>query len=270
MQYKIVIPARFASTRLPGKPLMKIAGKPMIWHTYQRALETLIGNKNIIIATDHAETGHIASDFGANVVMTSSEHESGTSRLAEVARRLSWDENTIVVNLQGDEPLLEPELIELTAKTLSDHPKAGMATLGCQIKQQEDLLNPNCVKVVCDRNGKAIYFSRSAIPFARDGFEQAHFNTPSNPWRRHIGMYAYRVSALYQYQSWPSSVLEELEKLEQLRAIFNDVHIQVALIDKAPRHGVDTFDDLEKVRSIVTQSNLQEQGHQDKLQQAQL
>ncbi|WP_299008266.1 3-deoxy-manno-octulosonate cytidylyltransferase [uncultured Shewanella sp.] len=254
MQYKIVIPARFASTRLPGKPLMKIAGKPMIWHTYQRAMETLIGNKNIVIATDHTETGQIATDFGANVVMTSSEHESGTSRLAEVARRLNWAEDTIVVNLQGDEPLLEPELIELTAKTLANHPKAGMATLGCQIKHQEDLLNPNCVKVVCDRNGKAIYFSRSAIPFARDGFEQADFNTPSNPWLRHIGMYAYRVSALYQYQSWPSSTLEELEKLEQLRAIFNDVHIQVALIDKAPRHGVDTYDDLEKVRSIVNEN----------------
>lgn len=253
MKYKIVIPARFASTRLPGKSLKNIAGHPMIWHTYQRALETGIDNLDIVIATDHQETMDTAKAFGAEVVMTRPDHESGTSRIAEVAQLMGWSGDTIIVNLQGDEPLLDPKLIELTAQTLIDFPHAGMATLGCKITDPEELKDPNCVKVVCDHNNKAVYFSRSAIPFARDGFELASFDSPTNPWLRHIGMYAYRVDTLYAYQKWPCSVLETLEKLEQLRAIYNNAHIQVACVNKAPGHGVDTMDDLIRVREIMAQ-----------------
>ncbi|NRD72380.1 3-deoxy-manno-octulosonate cytidylyltransferase [Shewanella sp. VB17] len=256
MKYKIVIPARFSSTRLPGKSLIDILGHPMIWHTYQRALETGINANDIVIATDHQETMDIAKAFGAQVVMTRTDHESGTSRIAEVAEILNWSGDTIIVNLQGDEPLLDSKYIELAAQTLADNPHAGIATLGSKIMVSEDLNNPNCVKVVCDYSGKAIYFSRSAIPFARDGFELASFECPSNPWLRHIGMYAYRVETLFAYQQWPCSVLESLEKLEQLRAIYNNAHIQVACVDKAPSHGVDNLDDLIRVRNIMAQKQV--------------
>lgn len=253
MKYKIVIPARFGSSRLLGKPLLEICGQPMIWHTYQRALETNIGNENIIIATDHEGTFDIAKSFGANVLMTSSNHESGTSRLAEVAQIMNWDDDEIIVNLQGDEPLLDSQLITLVAQSLYDNSDAGIATLACKMKTQEEVLNPNQVKVICDINGKAIYFSRSPIPFAREGFSESLLSSPQSPWQRHIGMYSYRVKTLFQYQKWPVSIFEELEKLEQLRAIYNNVKIQVSTIDKAPKHGVDTLEDLEAVRKLMAQ-----------------
>lgn len=251
MNYKIVIPSRFGSSRLPGKPLLDINGKPMVWHVYQRALETNIGAENIVVATDHQGIFDTCSEFGIQVVMTSDAHESGTDRLAEVAELMNWADDEMVVNLQGDEPLLPPKLIEFTAKVLSDSPQAGMATLGCPINDEADIHDVNCVKLVADHDGRAMYFSRAAIPFARDGFDEALMMGENSPWLRHIGMYAYRVAALKQIAAMPMAVVEGLEKLEQLRALWNGVHIQVAAIESAPGHGVDTQADLERVREIM-------------------
>ncbi len=254
MGYKIVIPSRFGSSRLPGKPLMDINGKPMVWHVYQRALETNIGANNIVVATDHQGIFDVCTEFAIQVVMTSDDHESGTDRLAEVAELMNWSDDVVVVNLQGDEPLIPPALIEFTAKTLSDSPLAGMATLGCSINAESDIHDANCVKLVADHSGKAMYFSRAAIPFARDGFEAGVMQGPKSPWLRHIGMYAYRVVALKQIAAMPMAVIEGLEKLEQLRALWNGVHIQVAAIESAPGHGIDTQADLERVREIMSES----------------
>lgn len=251
MKYKIVIPARFGSSRLPGKPLLDIGGEPMIWHVYQRALETDIGAENIVIATDHEEILKTCVAFGAQAVMTSKDHESGTDRLAEVAAILDWQDDEIIVNLQGDEPLIPPEIIELTAKTLANSDLAGMATLGCRLDDQEQLLDPNCVKLVRDKTNKALYFSRAPIPFARDGISQALFNSSDSPWLRHIGMYAYRVKTLRQLSQLAVVALEEIEKLEQLRALWHGIDIQVARINQAPGHGVDTQADLERVRDSL-------------------
>jgi len=250
VKFKIVIPARFGSSRLPGKPLLDIAGQPMIWHVYQRALETNIGNDNIVIATDNTDIEGIAKDFGANVVMTAVEHESGTDRLAEVVTKLGWADDDIIVNLQGDEPLISPDLITLTAKTLADS-HAGMSTLACKLDDEAQLHDVNCVKLVCDNNNRAMYFSRAAIPFARDGVDAALFNSADSPWLRHIGMYAYRVATLKQLSSLPVIQLEALEKLEQLRALWHGIAIQVACIEEAPGHGVDTLVDLNRVREII-------------------
>ena len=254
MNYKIVIPSRFGSSRLPGKPLLDISGQPMIWHVYHRALETNIGTENIVVATDHQGIFDVCSEFGIQVVMTRADHESGTDRLAEVAELMGWADNVMVVNLQGDEPLLPPKLVEFTAKVLSDSPSAGMATLGCPINAEADIHDANCVKLVADHAGRAMYFSRAAIPFARDGFEAIAMQGAKSPWLRHIGMYAYRVAALKQITAMPMAVVEGLEKLEQLRALWNGVHIQVAAIESAPGHGVDTQVDLERVREIMAKS----------------
>jgi 3-deoxy-manno-octulosonate cytidylyltransferase (CMP-KDO synthetase) len=250
LNFKIVIPARFGSSRLPGKPLLEIAGKPMIWHVYQRALETNIGADNIVIATDNTDIESVVKAFGANVIMTAVDHESGTDRLAEVVTKLNWANDELIVNLQGDEPLIPAELITLTAQALADS-EAGMSTLACKLDDEAQLHDGNCVKVVCDAKSNAMYFSRAAIPFARDGVDKALFNANNSPWLRHIGMYAYRVSTLKQLSTLPVIVLEELEKLEQLRALWHGIAIQVARIDEAPGHGVDTLDDLNRVRQIV-------------------
>ncbi len=254
MHYKIVIPSRFGSSRLPGKPLKDINGKPMVWHVYQRALETNIGAENIVVATDHQGIFDVCTEFGIQVVMTREDHESGTDRLAEVAELMNWADDVMVVNLQGDEPLLPPKLIELTAQVLSDSPLAGMATLGCPINDETDIHDANCVKLVADHSGKAMYFSRAAIPFARDGFEADAMQGSKSPWLRHIGMYAYRVAALKQIAAMPMAVVEGLEKLEQLRALWNGIHIQVAAIESAPGHGIDTQADLDRVRQIMTEA----------------
>lgn len=255
MKYKIVIPSRFGSSRLPGKPLKDINGKPMVWHVYQRALETNTGADNIVVATDHQGIFDVCTEFGIQVVMTREDHESGTDRLAEVAELMNWAGDEMVVNLQGDEPLLPPKLIEFTAQVLSDSPLAGMATLGCPINAEADIHDVNCVKLVADHSGKAMYFSRAAIPFARDGFEASAMQGAKSPWLRHIGMYAYRVAALKQIAAMPMAVVEGLEKLEQLRALWNGVHIQVATIESAPGHGVDTQADLDRVRQIMASTN---------------
>lgn len=251
MKFKIVIPARFGSSRLPGKPLLDIAGKPIIWHVYQQACKTGIAHQDIIIATDNQEIFDCATNFGASVIMTKASHESGTDRLAEVVTKLAWHDNEIIVNLQGDEPLITPEVIQLTAETLAGNKQAGMATLACNLDDETQLHDPNCVKLVCNNNNQAMYFSRAAIPFARDGVNSGLFNSSKNPWLRHVGMYAYRVKTLKKLIQLPMVALEEIEKLEQLRALWHGIDIQVARIAQAPGHGVDTAEDLARVRELL-------------------
>ena len=243
---KVVIPARFASTRLPGKPLADIAGKPMIWHVWQRGVEA-VGADNCWVATDHSGVRDIMTGFGAQVVMTAPDHVSGTDRIAEVAVQLNWADDDIVVNVQGDEPLLPPALVTQVGSLLANTPNAGISTLGCPITKWDDLLNPNIVKAVCDKEGMAHYFSRSPVPYDRSGEQDAS----RYPYLRHIGIYAYRVSTLKQLQTLEEAPTEKLESLEQLRALWHGINIVVGAVVDAPPHGVDTPEDLAAVRQIV-------------------
>lgn len=246
--YKIVIPARYGSSRLPGKPLVSLAGKPMIQHVYERALAT--GVKDIVIATDDQRIFDVAQGFGAHVVMTSVDHENGTERIAEVAQKLGWSGDDVIVNVQGDEPLIPRELIELTAKGLLEHPQAGMSSLCTPIESAEDAFDPNAVKVVLDNTGFAMYFSRAPIPWDRDLYKEAQTKvTQVAPVYRHIGMYGYRVSFLQQYSSMEMTALEQAECLEQLRALCYGVKIHMGVIDEPPGHGVDTPDDVARVEA---------------------
>lgn len=242
MTYKIVIPARYESTRLPGKPLLEIAGKPLLQHVYEAASKSQADE--ILIATDHQGVLEAAEAFGAEAVLTATTHQSGTDRIAEVAEQKQWPEDQIVVNLQGDEPLMPAALLDLVAMNLSSDQVAAIATLCETIDRPEDLADPNCVKVVFDRHQHAMYFSRAAIPYARDagGCEHAY---------RHIGLYAYRVSYLKAFSGMPPGTLEKLEKLEQLRALETGAVIHVAVTDINPGPGVDTPADLERLKSIL-------------------
>jgi 3-deoxy-manno-octulosonate cytidylyltransferase (CMP-KDO synthetase) len=251
MDYKIVIPARFASSRLPGKPLLEIGGKPMIWHTYQRALETGIDAKNVIVATDHQGIYDVVRGFGGEVVMTDPDHESGTDRLAEVASLLGWSDDIVVVNVQGDEPLLPAHLVTKTANAMMEASDVGMATLATPMRSEEEVFDKNCVKVVADKSGKALYFSRAPIPFCRDGFQAGLLTNKRTPWNRHIGMYAYTVGTLKMLSQADVAEIEHLEKLEQLRAMWLGISIQVSIVDEAPGHGVDTLEDLKRVQAVI-------------------
>jgi 3-deoxy-manno-octulosonate cytidylyltransferase (CMP-KDO synthetase) len=248
--FKIVIPARFSSSRLPGKPLISLAGKPMIQHVYERALAT--GVEDIVIATDDERIEQAAQSFGAQVVMTSPKHENGTERIAEVARIKNWSADTVIVNLQGDEPLIPKSLIELTAKGLLEHSEAGMSSICTPIHSDADAFNPNVVKVVLNKDNFALYFSRASIPWDRDAYKnnQAH-KTQKMPVYRHIGMYGYRVSFLQQYSAMQPCVLETTEALEQLRALWYGVKIHMGVIDQAPSHGVDTLEDARRVEILL-------------------
>lgn len=244
--YKIVIPARFASTRLPGKPLIKLAGKPMIQHVYERARAT--GVEDIVIATDDERIEAVAKEFGAEVVMTSPDHENGTERIAEVARLKGWSQDSVIVNLQGDEPLIPQSLIELTAQGLINNPEAGMSSLCTPLSVDSDAFSPNVVKVVLDKQSFAMYFSRASIPWDRDSYSGGLNNmTQKMPVYRHIGMYGYRVSFLNQYSQMDACALEATESLEQLRALWYGVKIHMSVIEQAPSHGVDTLDDVKRV-----------------------
>ena len=207
--FSVVIPARYASTRLPGKPLLDIAGVPMVVQVWHRASESAAGR--VLIATDDQRIYAAAKDAGAEVCMTRADHESGTDRLAEVADQMQWDDEHIVVNVQGDEPLIPGQVIEQVAQLLADDPQAGMATL---------------YEPVSDREGRALYFSRAPIPWHRDGWTDT--SPQQGPFRRHIGIYAYRVRFLRQFVAWPAGALEQMERLEQLRALENGVRICVA------------------------------------------
>lgn len=250
-KFKIVIPARYGSTRLPGKPLLDIAGKPMIAHVCDRALATAA--EEVVVATDDDRILSALTQLEIPVVMTDPGHRSGTERIAEVARRLNWDDEDIVVNVQGDEPLIPPEYIDQVADDLRCQRSAGMSTLATPIQQQEEIFNPNAVKVVINDLGYALYFSRAPIPWQRDCFpEHADMNAQSLPWYRHIGIYAYTVAFLNRYCHWPPSPLEQIESLEQLRVLWHDEKIAVSTVDKVPPAGVDTVEDLQRVRSALS------------------
>lgn len=251
-EFKIVIPARYGSSRLPGKPLIELAGKPMIQHVYERAKAVGVAERDILIATDDARIEEVAKSFGAQVVMTDPEHENGTERIAEVAERFEWSDDTVIVNLQGDEPLIPKELVELTAKGLLENPQAGMSSLCTPITSTEDTFDPNVVKTVLDNYGFALYFSRASIPWDRDLYKSGQGQiTQLAPVYRHIGMYGYRVSFLREYKKMEMTALEKAECLEQLRALCYGVKIHMAVIEQPPGHGVDTPEDVARVEASL-------------------
>lgn len=239
----IIIPARHASTRLPGKPLLEVAGKPLIQRVHEAAQASGVGP--IVIATDDARIADAATQFGARVCMTSPAHATGTDRLAETVARLGLPADEIVVNLQGDEPLMPPALIAEIATLLASRPDAAVATACHPIEDRTTWMNPNVVKVVCDRDGYALYFSRAPIPWPRD--RAAGEWSGSWGWR-HIGLYAYRAGFIGQFAARPVCPLENTEALEQLRVLWYGERIAVYETDAAPEAGVDTPEDLERVR----------------------
>jgi 3-deoxy-manno-octulosonate cytidylyltransferase (CMP-KDO synthetase) len=247
----LVIPARYASTRLPGKPLREIAGKPMIQHVFERAEEATkaLGFQSIIIATDDQRIQKCCEDFGATVCMTSNHHETGSDRLAEVVTINGWADDTTIVNLQGDEPLTPISSLKQVAENLENNPQASIATLATPLSNRDEYHDPNVVKVVTDKNGLAMYFSRASIPFERDVQSEAsdHFNFAL----RHIGIYAYRAGYLKSFAQMEPCEMEQLEKLEQLRAMWHGARIHVAVAKEVPGHGVDTKDDLIAVEKIL-------------------
>ena len=249
--FTVLIPARFASTRLPGKPLLDIAGKPMVVRVAERARAS--GASRVVVATDDERIRAAVADHGIDVLMTRTSHPTGTDRLAEAAAKLGLDDDAIVVNVQGDEPLLEPDLIHSVADTLIAHADASIATACHPIEDPAEAFNPNVVKVVLDRDGYALYFSRATIPWARDAFAAAPNTIPPGlPLYRHYGLYAYRVSFLRQYPSLSPSTIERFEALEQLRALWHGHRIIVSITRGAPAPGVDTEEDLERVRAVFS------------------
>ena len=245
MSFVTIIPARFASTRLPGKPLVDINGKPMIVHVLERALES--GADRVIVATDAVAVADAVRAVGGEVCMTRADHESGTERLAEVVEKMAFADDTIIVNVQGDEPMIPPANIRQVAENLAQR-DVGMATLAVPIHSAEEAFNPNAVKVVMDKNGYALYFSRATIPWDRDRFAQSR-DAIDGSFLRHIGIYGYRAGFIRRYVTWAPSALEHIEKLEQLRVLWHGEKIHVAVAQEVPGTGVDTQADLERVRA---------------------
>jgi 3-deoxy-manno-octulosonate cytidylyltransferase (CMP-KDO synthetase) len=248
--FKVVIPARHASTRLPGKPLLEIAGKPMIRHVWERARGSAAGE--VIVATDDARIAAACRGFGAEVMETRKDHHSGSDRIGEVIQRRGWDPETIVVNLQGDEPCMPPALIDQVAAGLAEHPAVGVATLAYPIADAETLFDPHVVKVVIDAQGLALYFSRAPIPWHRDAFQGGRAKLPHGVrFLRHLGLYAYRAGFLTRYISWPPAALEVTESLEQLRILWHGEGIHVGVAAQEPGPGVDTAEDLKRVADLI-------------------
>jgi len=244
-----LVPARYASTRFPGKPLVDIAGKPMVVRVAQRAIEA--GAREVIVATDDARIRDAVAAHGFDVCMTRSDHSTGTDRLAEVVEQRALPDDTIVVNVQGDEPLLAPGLIARVAQRLADDPAAAISTACHPIIHESEAFSTNVVKVVLARDGAALYFSRATIPWARDAFAQDRSRVPPGlPLYRHYGLYAYRARFLRLYPKLAVSTIEGFEALEQLRALWHGYRIVVEITDAAPAPGVDTPDDLARVREI--------------------
>lgn len=241
--YRIVIPARYGSSRLPGKPLLEIAGRPMIAWVFERARQCTAAE--VVIATDDERIARVGRELGADVQMTSAAHPSGTDRVAEVAMRRGWADDSIVVNLQGDEPAMPSELVGQVAALLQANPAASIATLSAPLAHEHELQDPNVVKVVTDLTGRALYFSRAPIPHERDRGVVVGLA------RRHLGLYAYRVGALRQLTAWAASPLEHTEKLEQLRALEHGLEIRVA--DAMGRAGpdVNTAEDLKRAAAAL-------------------
>ncbi|WOX05547.1 3-deoxy-manno-octulosonate cytidylyltransferase [Microbulbifer pacificus] len=247
--FDVIIPARYGSSRLPGKPLADIAGKTMVQRVYERARESAA--ERVIVATDDTRVADVVRGFGGDVCMTSAEHASGTDRLQEVATALGAAADRILVNVQGDEPLIPPAVINQVARNLATNTAAGVATLAEPITACDDFLNPNIVKVVAEGSGLARYFSRAPIPWPRDAFARERNVLPEglNP-RRHIGIYAYRAGLLNQFVSWPMAPIEQFEALEQLRFLYNGHAIHVADACEEVPGGVDTEQDLERMRAL--------------------
>lgn len=249
-EFTVAIPARLASTRLPGKPLLKLAGRPMIEHVLERALEA--GASEVVVATDDARIAEVVAGRGARVCMTDPALASGTDRLAACARELGWRDERIVVNLQGDEPLAPPAAIAAVARRLAAA-DAEIATLAQPVDSSEQLFDPNCVKVVRDSRGHALYFSRAPVPWARDAFAHDRLQLPGAHWLRHIGLYAYRAATLQRFAAMPAGALEQLEALEQLRALEAGWRIAVDLSPTPFPAGVDTAEDLLRVEARLQQ-----------------
>lgn len=248
--FKVVVPARFGSSRLPGKPLLLLAGKPMIVHVCERALAT--GAEQVIVAVDDQRIADAVADLPVAAVMTRPDHASGTERLVEVVQRLGWEDQVLVVNLQGDEPLMEPELVQRLVSAFGARPESRAATLAARIERAEELFDPNVVKVVLDQRSLALYFSRAPIPWARDHFKAGAQVLPANvAYWRHIGIYAYTAGFIRAYSKWPQSELEQVECLEQLRILWHGEGMLVLPVEQAPAAGVDTSDDVTRVERIL-------------------
>jgi 3-deoxy-manno-octulosonate cytidylyltransferase (CMP-KDO synthetase) len=253
--FRVVIPARFDSARLPGKVLLPIGGRPMLHWVCERALAA--GAAQVIVATDDERISASAAQAGVSCVMTAASHQSGTDRIAEVARKLSWAPTDIIVNLQGDEPMMPPALIGQVAALLQDHPAADIATLAAPVSGAAEFLDPNAVKVVVAEDGRALLFSRAPIPWDRDGARDGIPGPESYRGAlRHIGLYAYRVQALLRLSQWPPVALELREKLEQLRALARGMQIHVAIATVAPGVDVNTTADLERIRALQSKGGL--------------
>jgi len=251
--FRVVIPARYASTRLPGKPLADIGGRPMVLRALDRALAS--GAEEVWVAVDHQAVFNVVCAAGGNALMTRVDHSSGTERLAEVAKTLNWRDDEIVVNVQGDEPLIDPGLIAAVAEGLASDADAAIATVAHPLIDGDEAFNANVVKVVCDARGRALYFSRAPIPWARDDWAGGERGRglplpPGLPVLRHVGLYAYRVGFLHSYATLTPASIERWEALEQLRALWHGYPIRVLTLDVAPPGGVDTEEDLARVRAV--------------------
>jgi 3-deoxy-manno-octulosonate cytidylyltransferase (CMP-KDO synthetase) len=252
MSFVIVIPARFESSRLPGKVLADICGKPMIQWVVEKAQAS--GASKVIVATDNQQVADVVTSFGGEVCHTRSDHQSGTERLAEVMTQYQFSDDQVIVNVQGDEPFIPPANIAQVAENLAGQHIARMATLAYKISDVEEAFNPNAVKVLCDKDGYALYFSRSCIPYDRDNFlKNDDITSLGDHYLRHIGIYAYRAGFIKDYVSWPASQLEQVESLEQLRVLWQGERIHVATAkERLPVEGVDTPEDLEKARMFAS------------------
>jgi len=246
VSFRVVIPARFAATRLPGKPLVDLGGQPMIARVVAQALRS--SASSVVVATDDERVAAAVAGSGAAAMLTRSDHPAGTDRVMEVAERLGWDDADIVVNVQGDEPLVPPAVIDQVAGLLGTW---RVATLCEPIHRPGDVFDPNIVKVVANRQGRALYFSRAPIPWSRTAFAAGAPAAIGGQWRRHIGIYAYRVEALKDFVSWPPSELERTEALEQLRLLDRGCDIAVAEAVAPVPGGVDTPADAERVRRAL-------------------
>lgn len=250
MRFKVVIPARYASVRLPGKPLLELAGKPMIQHVYERATES--GASEVVIATDNQQIADVCHDFSADVCMTSTRHRSGSDRIAEVVSIRDWADDEIIVNLQGDEPCMPAELLNQVAEDMENHDSAAVTTLSAGIVDRNILFDPHVVKVVTDAEGYALYFSRAPIPWHRDEFINSDTPLPAGiGFTRHIGLYAYRAGYLTRYVTLDRAPIERAESLEQLRVLWHGDKIHVSEASIEPGHGIDTRDDLKRVSELL-------------------
>jgi len=250
MSFRIVIPARFASTRLPSKPLRDICGKPMIEHVIERAKQS--NAEEVIVATDSQEIADAISHLDVRVCMTHENHQSGTERLSEVIEQLGFDDDQILVNLQGDEPMMPPVCLNQVGQALEEDAAVKMATLCTPLTDIKELFDPHAVKVVRDINDFALYFTRAAVPWSRDCFNEKPREMPQGQeYQRHIGLYGYRAGFIKQYLEWESSDIEKTESLEQLRVLYYGERIKVITAEIAPGPGVDTIEDLNRVCELL-------------------